>query len=242
MAQALQPIRVETRPDLVRVVLARPDRYNVLDCATLSSLAEALIAHRRPVPLLLEGEGAVFSVGGDIAELVRFSTDQAKAYSRLGQDVVDALESWPAVTVARLAGYALGTGLELALGCDVLVGTGDVRLGLPGLAWALVPCLGGLRRLSCRMPSQVCSELFLGGEVLEAPKALDVGLLDRVSDLPLDRFAAAFAEYTPSAVAAIRGIRLDRQGTIDHDAEADVFAQAFASGECQKRLRKLLAE
>ena len=133
-------------------------------------LAEALRGPRRPLPLLLEGEGDVFSVGGDIADSRLRSPGEAIAYSRLGQVVVGLIEPWPAVTVARISGYALGTGLELALGCDVLVGTSDVRLGLPGLAWALVPCLGGLRRLSCRLTSELCSDLFLGGEVLEAPK------------------------------------------------------------------------
>jgi enoyl-CoA hydratase/carnithine racemase len=237
----VQPVRIDVGRHLVRLRLARPDRYNVLDIATLANLAEALEANRRPLPLLLEGEGEVFSVGGDIAELAGFECADAKHYSHLGQEVVSAIESWPGVTVAKLSGYALGTGLELALGCDVLVGTSDVRLGLPGLAWALVPCLGGLRRLSCRLSSELCSELFLGGEVLEAQQALDAGLLDRISDAPLERFAAAFSEFSPSAVSAIRGVRLDRQGRIDQDAEAELFAQPFASGECQRRLKRLLS-
>ncbi|MBA3710178.1 MAG: enoyl-CoA hydratase/isomerase family protein, partial [Planctomycetes bacterium] len=154
---ALQPIRVDVGSTLVRLRLTRPDRYNVLDIATLASLDEALAeAHHKALPLLLEGDGEVFSVGADIAEMARFSSDDAIAYSRLGQHVADRLERWPGVTVARLSGYALGTGLELALACDVLIGSSDVRLGLPGLAWALVPCLGGLRRLSCRLPAEMC--------------------------------------------------------------------------------------
>ncbi len=239
----LHPIRVEVSQAMVRLVLTRPDRYNVLDTVTLATLAEALApAHRLALPLLLEGEGEVFSVGGDIAELAGFSPSEAMAYSRLGQNVVGLLEQWPGVTVAKLSGYALGTGLELALGCDVLIGTSDVRLGLPGLAWALVPCLGGLRRLSCRLSSELCSELFLGGEVLEAQKALESGLLDRLTDGPIERFVAAFSEFSPSAVNAVRGVRLDRQGSIDRESEAELFAQPFASGECQKRLRKLLTD
>lgn len=240
MPQTAAPIRVEVTPTLVHVVLARPDRYNVLDTATLGALAQTLICHRQELPLLVEGE-SVFSVGGDIAELAAFAAGDARHYSRLGQDVVDQLEAWPGVTIARLSGYALGTGLELALGCDLLVGTSEVRLGLPGLAWALVPCLGGLRRLSCRLSSDLCSELFLGGEVLEAEQALAGGLLNRLSDEPLERYAEGFGDYSAAAVMAIRGLRLARQGRIDHDAEADLFAQPFASGECQKRLRKLLA-
>jgi enoyl-CoA hydratase len=239
MPHVVAPLRVEVTSSLVHVVLSRPDRYNVLDSTTMGMLATTLASHRQPLPLLIEGE-TVFSVGGDIAELAAFGTADARHYSQLGQDVVDALENWPGVTIARLAGYALGTGLELALGCDLMVGTTDVRLGLPGLAWALVPCLGGLRRLSCRLSSALCSELFLGGEVLEAEQALGAGLLNRISDDPLLTFAAGFGDYSSSAVHAIRSVRLERQGRIDRDAEAELFAQPFATGECQKRLRRLL--
>jgi enoyl-CoA hydratase/carnithine racemase len=242
MSKTASAVQIEVSRRLVRVRLSRPDRYNVLDTATLTQLAAALApAARRQVPLLLEADGEIFSVGSDITEMAKFSSADARAYSRLGQQVVTLLESWPGVTVARLTGYALGTGLELALGCDVLVGATDVRLGLPGLAWAMVPCLGGLRRLAVRLSKDLCSELFLGGEVLDAQQALEAGLLDRIADEGVERLVLGFGEFPPGAVAAIRSIRLERQGRIDDRAEAELFAQPFASGECQKRLKKLLA-
>jgi len=242
MTKTASSVQVEITRKLVRVRLSRPDRYNVLDTATLTQLAAALApASRRPVPLLLEADGEIFSVGSDITEMAKFSSTDARAYSRLGQQVVTLLESWPGVTVAKLTGYALGTGLELALGCDVLVGVTDLRVGLPGLAWAMVPCLGGLRRLAVRLSKDLCSELFLGGEVLDARQALEAGLLDRISDDHVEKFASAMGEFPAGAVAAIRAVRLERQGRIDDRAEAELFAQPFASGECQKRLKKLLA-
>jgi enoyl-CoA hydratase/carnithine racemase len=242
MTKTASSVQVEITRKLVRVRLSRPDRYNVLDTATLTQLAAALApASRRPVPLLLEADGEIFSVGSDITEMAKFSSTDARAYSRLGQQVVTLLESWPGVTVAKLTGYALGTGLELALGCDVLVGVTDLRVGLPGLAWAMVPCLGGLRRLAVRLSKDLCSELFLGGEVLDARQALEAGLLDRISDDQVEKFASAMGEFPAGAVAAIRAVRLERQGRIDDRAEAELFAQPFASGECQKRLKKLLA-
>jgi len=235
-------VRMIREDGVLHLRLSRTERYNAFDLSTLHALHEALLTPRHEV-LVIAGEGPVFSVGPDIAELVTFDASAAEAYSRLAHQVIEALERWPGVTVALLSGYALGSGLELALGCDVLVGTPGLRLGLPGLAWALVPCMGGLRRLACRVAADVSSELFLKGEVLKAPQALSLGLIDRIADHPedVDQLCRDLGEYSPSAVTAIRDLRLSRQGDIDADGEAWLFAQPFASGECQRRLRGLLS-
>ncbi len=238
-----QAVRVEVTREAVRLHLCRPERYNVLDTATLGQLRDALSGmQRRERPLILEGDGDVFSVGVDITELAQYGASEAAAYSSLGQEVVGLLESWPGVTVARLSGYCLGAGLELALGCDLLVANGDIRLGLPGLAWAMVPCLGGLRRLSCRLSAEACSDLFLGGEVLDLDQALDLHLVDRLVNDPgeFSVMLEALGEYSQAAVDAIRSLRLSRRGPIDQRIEAEIFAQPFVSGECQRRLRRLL--
>ncbi len=240
----LQQVRIERSTELVRVRLARPDRYNVLDIETLAELAVVLESEpREAVPLVLEGEGAAFSLGVDIRELANFTAAAAATYSRLGQQAVAALEAWPGVTVAHLHGYCLGTGLELALGCDVLAGDLDVRLGLPGLAWALVPCLGGLRRLNHRIGPHLTGELFLRGVVLDAPQAMSAGLIDRLVADPgeLDVFLDDLREFVPGAVRAIRDLRLRHYAPADPGVEADLFAQGFVLGECQRRLKSLLA-
>ena len=236
-------IRVIEDVDRTRVIISRPDHYNALDIGTLAELSVTIDAlPRRHLPLVLEGEGRVFCLGADVRELANFTPQSAATYSRLGQQTVAALEAWPSVTVANLRGYALGTGLELALGCDVLAAEPGVRLGLPGLVWALVPCLGGMRRLAQRVGTATSSELLLRGLVLNGQTALAAGLVDRLVESPadLDRLIAEIGEFSPAAVAAIRDLRLRRHGPIDALAEAEMFAQPFASGECQRRLRNLL--
>jgi enoyl-CoA hydratase len=240
----IQVVRASQEAGIARVKLCRSDRYNAIDAATLHALLEFLNEpHPDTKVLVLEGDGAMFSVGPDIAELVTLDGERALAFSQLGHEVMGALERWPGVTIARLTGYALGSGLELALGCDVLIGTSDLRIGLPGLAWALVPCMGGLRRLAYRVSQNLCSDLFLNGEVLSAERALSIGLLDRIVNEPseLEYIFQQMTEYSPQAVTAIRDVRLQRQGPIQSEAEAKIFAQVFANGECQKRLRELLA-
>lgn len=229
--------------DHIEVRLCCPERFNVLDLATLSDLSVTLeTITDRDRPLLLRGEGDIFSLGSDIRELAHFTAESAATYSRLGQQIVAALEAWPGVTIAHLTGYALGTGLELALGCDVLLADPTVRIGLPGLVWGLVPCLGGLRRLHLRAGTERSQELFLHGQILNGSEALAAGLVDRVvtSEAELMRCVAAQAEFPPGAVQAIRAVRLDRLGRRDIDMEAELFAQPFTQGECQRRLRQLL--
>jgi enoyl-CoA hydratase/carnithine racemase len=235
---------IEQDGPVVRLRLNRPERYNSIDRETLAALDHALIpASGESRPLLLEGSGPVFSLGADLREMAGFDADAATEYSRLGHQVVARLERWPGVTMAHLTGFVLGAGLELAVGCDVLVADSDLRLGLPGLAWAMMPCLGGLRRLSCRLSSKLCSDLFLRGRILDAREGLDAGLVDRICPDPVRvaELAMELAEFGPGAVRAIRDMRLQRQGLIDPEIEAELFSQPFRSGECQKRLLRLLA-
>jgi enoyl-CoA hydratase len=241
---SLNLVRMDRGQHFLRLRLSRPERYNAIDSGTLRSLAALLDDHHHSnLPLIIEGESESFSVGADISELSRSDAPRALAYSMLGHRVLQALERWPGVTIAALSGYALGVGLELALGCDVLVGRPNLKLGLPGLAWALVPCMGGLRRIACRVSETFSSDLFLNGDVLDAEQALAHGLIDRLAldGGDIEGLARDMGEYTPSAVAAIRGMRLARQGVIDAALGARMFAQPFVNGECQRRLRQLLA-
>ncbi len=237
-------VRLDRGQHFLRLRLSRPERYNAIDSCTLRSLTALLDDHRHcDLPLIIEGGSEAFSVGADISELSRCDAQHALAYSMLGHGVLQALERWPGVTIAALSGYALGVGLELALGCDVLVGRPNLTLGLPGLAWALVPCMGGLRRLACRVSDAFSSDLFLNGDVLDAEQALSHGLIDRLArdNSDIEDLARDMGDYPPSAVLAIRELRLARQGVIDAALGARMFAQPFANGECQRRLRQLLA-
>ncbi|MBA3685040.1 MAG: enoyl-CoA hydratase/isomerase family protein [Planctomycetes bacterium] len=235
-------IRVTRRAGVTAVRLSRAERYNALDNASLQGLADVL---EQPTagPLVLSGEGDIFSVGPDIDELSRLDGAGARTYSLLAHRVCDLLERWPGVTIAHIAGYCLGSGLELALACDVVAGQSGLRIGMPGLAWAMVPCMGGLARLGARVAAGTTSRLFLNGDVLEAPEAERLRLIDRQvgSSAEVDDLARDMAEWSPSAVTAIRSLRLARRLRIDVETEAALFAQPFATGECQKRLKELLA-
>ncbi len=227
-----------------RLRLRRSGRGNTIDTAMLVGLIEVLQQPDLPAgPLLIEGSPGVFSSGADISELSRFDDYAATVYSHLGHQVVAAIERWPGVTAAAVDGLCLGAGLELALGCDLILASPRARFSLPGLALALMPCLGGLRRLACRTGDDRCARLFLHGAVVDAEEALRIGLADQVlegSDAMVEHVRRQ-GEWPTSAVLGIRDLRLRRQGAIDPTADAELFAATFTDGECQRRLRKLIA-
>jgi enoyl-CoA hydratase/carnithine racemase len=104
--------------------------------------------------------------------------------------------------------------------------------------------MGGLRRLSMRIGGERATRLFLSGDVMDGRNALHVGLLNRIlSDvLEVETLAKEMNEFGPSAIQALREMRLSRMGPQDCEAEVALFAQPFATGECQRRLKALLSD
>ena len=161
---------------------------NTLSQAVLLEL-EALLATLRAAPprglIVRSGKGSGFIAGADIREFTTFR-NAAEAYEhiRIGQRVLDQLEALPCPTVAALAGFALGGGLELALACRyrVAVGDGRLSLGLPEVQLGIHPGFGGTVRAVRLLGVRVAMELMLTGKPLRAGRALAVGLVDRLVD------------------------------------------------------------
>ena len=93
---------------------------------------------------MLTGEGENFSAGGDIAAFMEATPEHL---SRLAWNVA-APERFPKPVIARLRGYCLGVGLELALACDFRVAADDAQLGLPEVGLGMIPGSGGTQRLA----------------------------------------------------------------------------------------------
>jgi 2-oxoglutaroyl-CoA hydrolase len=94
--------------------------------------------------VVLTGAGEVFTAGGDIAAFLEAGPEQL---SRLAWNVA-APERCPKPVIAKLRGYCLGVGLELALACDFRVAADDIQLGLPEVGLGMIPGSGGTQRLA----------------------------------------------------------------------------------------------
>jgi enoyl-CoA hydratase len=109
--------------------------------------------------------------------------------------------------IAAIEGFAVAGGLEIALSCDLIVAGRDARLGIAEVKRGLAAAAGALIRLPKRIPYHVAMELALTGEFIEAPRAYELGLLNRVAepggavDAAIE-LAETIAQNAPLSIAA----------------------------------------
>jgi enoyl-CoA hydratase/carnithine racemase len=198
--------------------------------------------------VVLWGGPRLFAAGADIKEMAAFGPDQIRpVVSALG-DAIDALEAMPKISIAAVAGYALGGGLELALGADLRYLAQDATIGQPEVKIGVIPGAGGTQRLTWLLGPARAGRLVYTGAQIDAQEAHDLGLADRVlpaSDL-LDAAvtdARAFAEGPRRALgaakAAIRAA-VRAPGPAGLARERDLFCELFGSSEQIEGMRAFL--
>ena len=141
---------------------------HVLNQAQRQQLFDALLHAEQDAQVkavILSGKDDVFSVGGDLTE---FAAGQAFAYPHLCHDILYLLENYKKPTVAALAGFALGGGLELALACDERVAVKDTLIGLPETKLGLIPGGQGTQRIVRALGLEQGLSLMLSGEMKKA--------------------------------------------------------------------------
>ena len=235
------------------VGVVRIDRppANAISHAVGSQLGEAIAeaADREDVgALVLWGGERLFAAGADIKEMVAFDPEEIlPVVSALG-DAVDAIEAMPKISIAAVTGYALGGGLELALGADLRYLAEDAKVGQPEVKIGVIPGAGGTQRLTRLLGPARAGWLVYTGAQLDAARALDLGLADRV--LPASELlsvavahARAFANGPRAALAAAKAaIRaaVETPGAPGLARERELFVGLFGSADQREGMRAFL--
>jgi enoyl-CoA hydratase len=170
-------------PSRVTIWLDRPNKRNALNevmLAELTATAATLGSNRDIRVVLLRSTSGVFSAGADLNEWASLSSARAMELSLLGSHAFQALADLPVPVIAVLEGAAVGGGPELALACDVRVGTPTCRMGFPEPRLGNLPAWGGMPRLLQVIGPAFARELLLTGDVIDAQNALRMGLLNRL--------------------------------------------------------------
>ena len=198
-------ILVSTDGPVTTVALNRPAKRNALSSELLTELVAAVTAAERDKSqriLILRGEGPAFCAGLDLAET---APDRAHHSAELIAAALRALSTTRLVTIAAVHGAAIAGGAGLMTACDLAVAAKDTQIGYPetrrGLVAALVMTF--LRR---QLRERDARELLLTGELIDAARALAIGLVNRVVSerelLPeARRYADAVLRGGPEAVA-----------------------------------------
>lgn len=179
-------IRVETHERVATLYLSNPPMNVVtLDLTRqMNAMLDELAADPDVGALVLTGEGdRAFCAGSDIKEFPGLVAERAIVSKKLGYEnaTYGKVAHFPKPTVAAIERLALGGGLELAAGCDLVVVSQDARLGLPEVLLGGFPGSGGTVRVTRRIGLGRASEMMLLGDMIDARTALDWGLANRIA-------------------------------------------------------------
>ena len=172
---------------IVRLTISNPAKRNALDHPILdaitATLAELSAEGSAARCIVITGANGMFSAGYDIGEIPaeEFEERAERLVAHPFTEAIDALEAFPYPTLAMLPGHTIGGGLELALSCDLRVALDQIKLGMPPAKLGLVYSHTGLRRFIDAIGAARTRELFLLGRYIDAPTALEWGLVNRVA-------------------------------------------------------------
>jgi len=236
-----------------RVQINRPAQLNALNQDVLSELADIVMSLNPTETRALVIEGSkpkAFVAGADIAAMQELTPGEARDFARHGQMVTKALETSPFVTIAKVQGFALGGGCELAMACDLIIAGESARFGQPEVNLGLTAAFGGTQRLVRRVGLPVALDLLLCGKArtLSGQEAWQLGLVSRV--VPDDKLEEEVQKVLrgilsagPSAVAETKRLTRDAYNmSLDAglSAEAHAFAACFAGDEAQEGIGAFL--
>jgi enoyl-CoA hydratase/carnithine racemase len=217
---------------------------NVWTIASLRELAvlmNNLQADSAVRAVVITGAGDAFFCAG--ADLKLFSNGSKQEVADL-QDAFAtafaALRNYSGVTVAAINGYALGGGLECALMCDYMVVERGARLGLPEARVGLLPAGGGSKTLADKVGVSWAKRILLGGEILNAEKAYEIGLVEEIVDPGFAKIMAVslagkVANQAPQAVARARQLIESSAGaTLEEHLQQERAALLSLIGEAEQ--------
>ena len=210
---AFETMIYEKEDALALVTLNRPQFLNAYNIQMRDDLFEILNAIRNDDEVrvvLLKGSGEkAFCAGADLSEFLTAPPPVAARRIRFSRDVWGLFLSVPQPLIAVLHGYVLGSGIEMALCCDLRITADDAQFGLPEVALGIIPAAGGTQTLPRAVGRGNALEMLLTGRWLDAPEALRIKLVNRI--VPGDRLMKTAREMAEEIAAddpgAVKGIK-----------------------------------
>jgi len=212
----------EKKDHIAYVTLNRPEALNVYNIQMRDDLYQVLSAIKddsevRVVIFRGAGEKA-FCAGADLNEFLTAPSPVIARQVRFGRDVWNLFLSIPRPLIAAVHGYVLGSGIEIALCCDIRIASEDTKFGLPEVGLGIIPAAGGTQTLPRAIGMAKALEMLLTNPWMSGEEAYRIGLVNRVVSRDkllnaAEEMAKKIASYHPMAVrnakeAVVRGLDL----------------------------------
>ncbi|HHV16042.1 MAG TPA: enoyl-CoA hydratase/isomerase family protein [Gelria sp.] len=180
---------------IATVQLNRPEVLNAIDEDVLLDLSRAMddiVKDDDVRVLVVKGNKDAFAAGADIKSFVDYSPRDAHEYIFQVQISMNKLMAIGKPSIASISGYALGGGCEMALACDIRIAADNAVFGLPEINLGIIPGGSGTLRLTRLVGEGKAKELIFLGEIFNAKKALELGVINRL--VPLEDLEAETAK------------------------------------------------
>lgn len=181
---AFETLIFEKRGDVAHVTLNRPEVLNIHNVQMRDDMFEVLSAIKGDTEIrvaVFSGAGEkAFCAGADLSEFLTSPPPTAAREVRLDRDLWGLFLSIPQPLIAAVHGYVLGSGLEMALCCDLRIAADNARFGLPEVGLGMIPAAGGTQTVPRMAGLGQALDMLLTNRWIDAKEALETGLINKV--------------------------------------------------------------
>ena len=240
----MENLLIEEKESITTITINREKFLNALNLDTIeefNSVLDDLRYSDSTRVLIITGKGEkAFIAGADISMFIGKSAVTIRTPILKLQEMLNKIEDLPFPVIAKINGYCLGGGLELAMACDIRIASSNAVLGQPEIKLGLIPGAGGTQRLSRLVGKGIAKELIFTGDNMDAQRAYEINLINKV--VPLEKLdetvwnlASRLSQGASFAInmakeAINRGMEMSLLDGIR--TEAELFSLCFSHEDC----------
>ncbi|MHC1635232.1 MAG: enoyl-CoA hydratase/isomerase family protein [Candidatus Methanospirareceae archaeon] len=242
----------EKKEAVATITLNRPKALNALNTPLMTELQDALRdaeADENIRVIVITGAGEkAFCAGADIPEILEKSPVEARNWSMWLHDITRYMERLQKPIIAKINGYCLGGGLELAMACDFRIASDRSRFGQPEINLGIIPGAGGTQRITRLIGKTKAMELDMTGDHIDANEAYRLTLVNKVVpaeelDKATDELIQKLLSKSPVTLGIIKlavnkGIEMDLDRALYYEAEC--FGSALSTEDAREGLKAFL--
>lgn len=219
------------------IKINREKHLNALNKEVLKELSEAveMLNNNKEVYVgVIIGQGRAFVAGADILEMRDMNFEEARKFSKMGNDIFKKIEESEKPIIAAINGFCLGGGLELAMSCDIRIASKKAKFGQVEANLGILPGFGGSQRLSRIVGLGKAKELIFTADMIDADKAYEINLVNKVveDENLLDECLEMAQKIASKGQLAIRYAKCALNKGFETDIDTGINIESHLFGLC----------
>lgn len=241
----------EKKDNIAIVSINRPSSMNSLNSKVLDELDilfDEIDRDPEVYVVILTGIGKAFVAGADIPEMKDKTPSEAKQFANKGISLFRKIELMKKPVIAAVNGFALGGGCELAMCCDIRIGSNKAKFGQPEVGLGITPGFGGTQRLPRLVGEGRAKEIILTCDIIDSEEAYRIGLLNKVVEAHelMDKALEMASKIASKGQIAVRYSKMSINRGIETnldsamEIEEDLFALCFSTEDQKEGMKAFL--